>query len=73
MSDGFNLPPGGGDPTFHAAFNGVVNAVGLQPNGAIVAGGAFTVANSVTRNRLARLNADGTPGLYLRLPPGRRR
>jgi uncharacterized delta-60 repeat protein/uncharacterized repeat protein (TIGR01451 family) len=60
VSDGFNQPPGGGDPTFRAAFNGAVNAVGLQPNGAIVAGGAFTVANSVTRNRLARLNADGT-------------
>jgi uncharacterized delta-60 repeat protein/uncharacterized repeat protein (TIGR01451 family) len=60
VSDGFNVPPGGGDPTFFAAFNGAVNAVGLQPNGAIVAGGAFTVANSVTRNRLARLNSDGT-------------
>ncbi|MCX6924412.1 MAG: hypothetical protein NT154_14540, partial [Verrucomicrobia bacterium] len=60
FSDGFNQPPGGIDPTFHPAFNGVVNAVALQPNGAIVAGGAFTVANAVTRNRLARLNSDGS-------------
>ena len=70
VSDGFNLPPGGGDPTFHAAFNGVVNAVGLQPNGAIVAGGAFTVANSVTRNRLARLNADGSLDYSFASQPG---
>jgi uncharacterized delta-60 repeat protein/uncharacterized repeat protein (TIGR01451 family) len=60
VGDGFNVPPGGGDPTFFAAFNAAVNAVGLQPNGAIVAGGAFTVANSVTRNRLARINSDGS-------------
>jgi len=71
VSDGYNLPPGGGDPTFHAAFNGVVNAVGLQPNGAIVAGGAFTLANSITRNRLARLNSDGTLDLgFASLPSG---
>ncbi|MEI6781685.1 MAG: Calx-beta domain-containing protein, partial [Verrucomicrobiota bacterium] len=70
VSDGYNLPPGGGDPTFHAAFNGVVNAVGLQPNGAIVAGGAFTIANSVTRNRLARLNSDGTLDMGFAYLPG---
>jgi uncharacterized repeat protein (TIGR01451 family)/uncharacterized delta-60 repeat protein len=70
VSDGYNLPPGGRDPTFHAAFNGVVNAVGLQPNGAIVAGGAFTIANSVTRNRLARLNSDGTLDMGFAYLPG---
>ena len=70
VSDGFNLPPGGGDPNFLPAFNGGVNAVGLQPNGAIVAGGAFTVANSVTRNRLARLNSDGTLDLGFASRPG---
>jgi uncharacterized delta-60 repeat protein/uncharacterized repeat protein (TIGR01451 family) len=71
VSDGFNQPPGGRAPTFSPAFNGVVNAVALQPNGAIVAGGAFTVANSVTRNRVARLNADGTLDFtFLSLPGG---
>jgi uncharacterized delta-60 repeat protein/uncharacterized repeat protein (TIGR01451 family) len=70
VSDGFNVPPGGGDPNFQPAFNGVVNAVGLQPNGAIVAGGAFTVANSVTRNRLARLNADGSLDFTFASMPG---
>jgi uncharacterized delta-60 repeat protein/uncharacterized repeat protein (TIGR01451 family) len=70
VSDGFNLPPGGRDPNFFPAFNGVVNAIGLQPNGAIVAGGAFTVANSVTRNRLARLNADGTLDFTFAYLPG---
>jgi uncharacterized delta-60 repeat protein/uncharacterized repeat protein (TIGR01451 family) len=70
VSDGFNVPPGGADPTFDAVFNGAVNAVGLQPNGAIVAGGAFTVANSVTRNRLARLNADGSLDYGFASSPG---
>jgi uncharacterized delta-60 repeat protein/uncharacterized repeat protein (TIGR01451 family) len=64
------VPPGGADPNFHAAFNGAVNAVGLQPNGAIVAGGAFTIANSVTRNRLARLNADGSLDFTFASMPG---
>jgi uncharacterized delta-60 repeat protein/uncharacterized repeat protein (TIGR01451 family) len=70
VSDGFNVPPGGADPNFPAAFNGAVNAVGLQPNGAIVAGGAFTIANSVTRNRLARLNADGSLDFTFASLPG---
>jgi uncharacterized delta-60 repeat protein/uncharacterized repeat protein (TIGR01451 family) len=70
VSDGFNVPPGGADPTFDAVFNGAVNAVGLQPNGAIVAGGAFTVANSVTRNRLARLNSDGSLDYGFASSPG---
>jgi uncharacterized delta-60 repeat protein/uncharacterized repeat protein (TIGR01451 family) len=70
ISDGVNQPPGGGDPTFYAAFNAAVNAVGLQPNGAIVAGGAFTFANSVTRNRLARLNPDGTLDYTFAANPG---
>ena len=70
VSDGYNLPPGGGDPNFFPAFNGVVNAVGLQSNGAIVVGGAFTVANSITRNRLARLNPDGSLDMGFASLPG---
>jgi uncharacterized repeat protein (TIGR01451 family)/uncharacterized delta-60 repeat protein len=60
VSDGYYQPPGASDPNYNPIFNGVVNAIALQPNGAIVAAGAFTTADLVTRNRLARLNADGT-------------
>lgn len=37
-----------------------INAVGVQPNGKVVVGGLFTTIGGVTRNRLARLNADGS-------------
>ncbi len=46
--------------------NGVVNALVVQTNGQIVIGGIFTTvqpngaAGATTRNRMARLNADGT-------------
>lgn len=66
----FNLPPGGVDPNFQPLFNGAVNAVALQPNGAIVAAGSFTLANYVTRHRVARLNADGTLDFTFASKPG---
>jgi uncharacterized delta-60 repeat protein/uncharacterized repeat protein (TIGR01451 family) len=68
--ESFNVPPGGGDPTFIPVFNAAVSAVAVQPNGAIVAGGSFTVANSITRHRLARLNSDGTLDLGFASLPG---
>jgi len=37
-----------------------VNAVAVQPDGKIVIGGTFTKIGATTRNRIARLNADGT-------------
>jgi peptidoglycan hydrolase-like protein with peptidoglycan-binding domain len=37
-----------------------VTSIGVQPNGKILAGGAFITFNSNTRNHLVRLNADGT-------------
>src|SRR5204862_5607325 len=45
--------------------NGSINVVVVQPDGKILLGGAFTALSpnggaSVTRNRIARLNADGT-------------
>ena len=45
--------------------NSLVNVVVLQPDGKILIGGAFTTLSpnggpSVTRNRIARLNPDGT-------------
>jgi uncharacterized repeat protein (TIGR01451 family)/uncharacterized delta-60 repeat protein len=56
-------PSGGVDTTYNpnAFFNGNVYALVQQPtDGKILAGGDFTVANSFVRNRIARLNADGT-------------
>lgn len=40
--------------------NGEVNAVAIQQDGKVVIGGRFTSVNSVPRNNIARLNADGT-------------
>ena len=40
--------------------NGVVRAVVVQPDGKILIGGDFTTVLGVTRNRIARLNTDGT-------------
>ncbi len=57
------LTPSG---TVDAAFtpgpgaNDVVDAIVLQEDQRIVVGGSFTLASGVTRNRLTRLNSDGT-------------
>ena len=45
--------------------NGVINVVVVQPDGKILLGGTFTTLSpnggaAVTRNRIARLNPDGT-------------
>lgn len=50
------------DPTFTSASSAgaAVSAVAIQADGKIVIGGAFGTINGVTRQRLARLNADGT-------------
>ncbi|MGW8184632.1 MAG: Ig-like domain-containing protein [Candidatus Moraniibacteriota bacterium] len=37
-----------------------VRAVSIQSDGKIIIGGSFTTYNSITRNRIARLNTDGT-------------
>jgi uncharacterized delta-60 repeat protein len=39
---------------------GAVNDIRIQPDGKIVAVGAFTAYSGSTRNRIARLNTDGT-------------
>jgi uncharacterized delta-60 repeat protein len=54
------------DATFNAntgtGFDNLVFSVAVQADGKIVLGGDFTTLNSVTGvNRIARLNADGTP------------
>ncbi|MEN9576923.1 MAG: hypothetical protein RL514_4778, partial [Verrucomicrobiota bacterium] len=43
-----------------ARTDGSVYAVVIQPDGRIVIGGTFSQVNGVARNRLARLNEDGT-------------
>lgn len=40
--------------------NATVQALAVQADGKVLLGGSFTVVNGVTRNRIARLNADGT-------------
>ncbi len=58
----YNEPPGNQDTTLNAStgFDNTVFALELQPDGDIVAGGAFEVVNGIARNRIARLNSDGT-------------
>jgi len=50
------------DTTFNigGGFNGAVQDLKLQSDGKIVAVGAFTSYSGSTRNRIARLNTDGT-------------
>jgi uncharacterized delta-60 repeat protein len=51
------------DSTFNingTAANGVILRVLNQPDGKYIIVGSFTLYNGVTRNRIARLNADGT-------------
>jgi uncharacterized delta-60 repeat protein len=42
------------------ASNGEVRSIVFQPDGKILIGGAFTTYNGTARNRVARLNADGS-------------
>ncbi|HQQ62815.1 MAG TPA: thrombospondin type 3 repeat-containing protein [Pseudomonadales bacterium] len=55
-------PTASRDTTFNLGTgpNGAVNALATQPDSKVVIGGAFTSVNGVSRNRIARLNADGT-------------
>lgn len=58
-----NTPPGSGDTGYYglAGFNSSVFALALEPSdNKLIVGGDFTLANGVGRNRIARLNADGT-------------
>ncbi len=51
-------PDGGFNPGLGA--NGAVMSIALQTDGRIVVGGTFTTASGVTRNRITRLNPDGS-------------
>lgn len=58
------------DASFDAGtgVNGSVNAIALQPDGRILLGGAFSHVDGTSRQRIARLNADGS--LDLSFDPG---
>lgn len=53
---------GSKDTSFNlgAGFNGKVYCSLIQPDGKIILGGSFTTFNSVSANRLIRLNSDGS-------------
>jgi uncharacterized delta-60 repeat protein len=50
------------DSTFNAGsgFDGYVTSLVIQPDGRMVVGGYYTTFNGVSRNRIARLNTDGS-------------
>src|SRR5947207_3386773 len=54
--------PGDLDPAFDAG-SGIdygVSAVAVQSDGKIIIGGSFSTVPGLTRNKIARLNTDGT-------------
>ncbi|PYT01969.1 MAG: hypothetical protein DMF63_03805 [Acidobacteria bacterium] len=53
-------PDGAVDPTLNITTPSWVEETAIQPDGKIVIGGFFTAINGVPRNRVARLNLDGT-------------
>ena len=55
-------PDGSIDGTFTAGtgLNSTVKQINLLPDGKFMIGGQFTTYNGITRNRMARINADGT-------------
>jgi uncharacterized delta-60 repeat protein len=57
-----NQPAGALDTTFNTGIgpNSFVHSVAALPNGKIMAAGAFTSFNNVLRNRIIRLNANGS-------------
>ena len=63
-------PDGSVDPTFNAGTgaNGIIYSIAMQTDGKIVVGGAFSQIDGINRNRIARLNADGS--LDLTFDPG---
>jgi uncharacterized delta-60 repeat protein len=46
--------------TLGTGFSDTINTISLQSDGDLLVGGVFTTFNSNTRNRLVRLNSDGT-------------
>jgi uncharacterized delta-60 repeat protein len=44
----------------HTGFNNFTTSLDLDTNGKLIVGGDFTAYNGITRNRIARINNDGT-------------
>ncbi len=65
-----NEIPGGPDVTYSsfAGFNGPVYAMTLATENQLLVGGDFTMADGVRRQRIARLNADGSLDPAFSLP-----
>ena len=62
---GLHAQDGSNDPTFNPddtglGLNANARCVVVQPDGKILIGGLFTTCNGVSRNGVARLNADGS-------------
>ncbi|MBI2924699.1 MAG: DUF1929 domain-containing protein [Verrucomicrobia bacterium] len=59
---GFSLYAGALDTSFAdtSGANNPVKAVAIQTDGKVLIGGAFTMVDGTSRNRIARLNANGT-------------
>jgi uncharacterized delta-60 repeat protein len=55
---------------FNSGFNNYVTSITLQPDGKILVGGDFTTYNGATRNRIIRLNSDGTIDNTFNIGPG---
>lgn len=70
--ESFGDPAGSIDTTFapQPGANDSVNALALQPDGRILAAGAFRTMNRVPRNRIARLNWDGSLDTTFNAGPG---
>jgi uncharacterized delta-60 repeat protein len=69
-TDSVDETPGSIDATYSqfAGFNGNVFALALQTNNYLVAGGDFTMANGIPRQRIARLNPNGVLDTSFSLP-----
>ena len=57
---GTGAGPGNPDAGFNPSANGDTYSSAMQTDGKLVLGGSFTTVGEIARNRLARLNADGT-------------
>ena len=53
-------PDGSTDTSFPSPVNGTIQKILRQPDGKILLGGNFTQSGGQSRNRITRLNADGT-------------
>ncbi len=75
ISPSVHAAPGDVDPSFNAGvissqfFQDFLYAVAVQPDGKILIGGSFNVVAGVSRNGLARLNADGSLDTTFVPPP----